>query len=99
MGNAKATIRVQVAYATPDEQRVLDLDVPEGTTAGDAIQMSGILGYFPEIDLARQAIGIFGRLIDASERVREGDRVEVYRPLLADPKEIRKQRAKSQRRR
>lgn len=86
-------IHVEVAYARPDRQVVLDLDVPEGTTAIDAIRQSGILSIFPEIDLEKQDIGIFGKLVRKDAVLREGDRVEIYRPLIADPKEVRRKRA------
>ncbi|HEY9150862.1 MAG TPA: RnfH family protein, partial [Gammaproteobacteria bacterium] len=69
------------------------LEVPQGTTAGQAIERSGVLERFPGIDLATQKIGIFGKLNKPDYVLRPGDRVEIYRPLIADPKEVRKQRA------
>lgn len=86
-------IRVEVAYALPDEQLILPLDVPAGTTADEAIRRSGILERFPAIDLTSAAIGIFGKATRLDTVLRDKDRVEIYRPLLADPKEVRKQRA------
>ncbi|MDR2874753.1 MAG: RnfH family protein [Methylobacillus sp.] len=86
-------IHVEVAYALPAQQLILELKVPEGATAGQAVQKSGILAKFPEIDLAQNKLGIFGKLVKADTVLREKDRVEIYRPLIADPKEVRRQRA------
>lgn len=86
-------ILVEVAYALPKQQVVLPLKVAEGTTAEQAIRVSGILARYPEIDLAENKIGIFGKLGKLDAVLREHDRVEIYRPLIADPKEIRRQRA------
>jgi putative ubiquitin-RnfH superfamily antitoxin RatB of RatAB toxin-antitoxin module len=87
------TIPVEVAYALPAQQIILKLQAVEGTTAEQAIMASGILQKFPEIDLAENKIGIFGKLVKSDTVLREKDRVEIYRPLIADPKEVRKQRA------
>jgi uncharacterized protein len=86
-------IKVEVLYALPQEQTLLTVEVPQGTTLGDAIKFSGILEKYPEIDLATNKLGIFGKLNKADVVLRERDRVEIYRPLIADPKEVRKQRA------
>ncbi|MGB4948754.1 MAG: RnfH family protein [Candidatus Competibacter denitrificans] len=86
-------IRVEIAYARPDEQVILPVDVPEGTTLEQAICQSRIQERFPEIQLQTAKVGIFGKLGKLSATVRPGDRVEIYRPLLADPKEVRKKRA------
>jgi len=86
-------MRIEVAYAKPDGQIILTLDLPEDTTAEAAIIHSGILQRFPEIDIARNKIGIFSKLCKLDQVLREGDRVEIYRPLLADPKEARRDRA------
>jgi len=91
---ASSRIQVEVAYARPEEQVILTLEVAPGTTAGEAIERSGILQRFPEIDLTRQKIGIFGRLASPDTELRARDRVEIYRPLIADPKEVRKARAR-----
>lgn len=88
-----AVIRVEVAYARPDEQIILPVEVPEGATLEQAIVQSRILERFPEIQLQNTKVGIFGKLGKLSASVRPGDRVEIYRPLLADPKEVRKKRA------
>ncbi|BAZ94074.1 UPF0125 protein [Thiohalobacter sp. COW1] len=86
-------IQVEVAYARPDQQVILPLEVARGTTLRQAIEQSGILEQFPEIDLEQQQLGIFGKLNKPDTELREGDRVEIYRSLIADPKEVRKQRA------
>ena len=87
------TILVEVAYAKPGNQIILPITVKEGTTAEEAIQISGILADFPEIDLEKNKIGIFSKICKKDEILRANDRVEIYRPLIADPKEMRKQRA------
>ena len=86
-------IEVEVAYAKPDEQLIIKLDVAAGTTLQQAIEQSGILDRFPEIDLNQMKAGVFGKLKKLNQSLRDGDRVEIYRPLIADPKEVRKQRA------
>lgn len=86
-------ISVEVAYATPEEQRIISLEVVPGTTLRQAIEQSGILEHFSEIDLGDAKVGIFGKLKKLDEALRAGDRVEIYRPLIADPKQVRKQRA------
>ncbi len=92
MENAEL-IDVEVAYAKPEAQVILKLRVPQGTTLEQAVRESGLLERFPEIDLASNQLGIFGKLNKPKAELRNGDRVEVYRPLIADPKEVRKQRA------
>ena len=86
-------IRVEVAYALPDEQWVVPVEVPEGATLEQAILTSRIQERFPEIELKSAKVGVFGKLGKLSAVLRAGDRVEIYRPLLADPKAVRKQRA------
>ncbi|WP_020405529.1 RnfH family protein [Hahella ganghwensis] len=89
-------IRVEVAYALPEKQKILHLDVVPGTTVMDAVKMSGITELFPEIDLGNSKLGIFGKAVTKpdSQELREGDRVEIYRPLKIDPKQARLNRAK-----
>lgn len=84
---------VEVAYALPTQQVILPVKVPAGTNAEAAIQASGVLTKFPEIDLAVNKIGVFGKLSKLDAELRHLDRVEIYRPLIADPKEVRRQRA------
>lgn len=86
-------IDVEVAYALPETQLILKLRVPQGTTLDQAVRQSGLLERFPDIDLDKTQLGIFGKLNKPKAELRSGDRVEVYRPLIADPKEVRKQRA------
>ena len=86
-------IRVEVAFARPDRQLILPVDVPPGTTAGEAVRLSGVEEEFPEIDLARNRIGIFGKLCKPARVLSAGDRVEIYRPLTADPKTVRRELA------
>jgi putative ubiquitin-RnfH superfamily antitoxin RatB of RatAB toxin-antitoxin module len=87
------TLTVEVAYALPQRQLILALQVVPGTTAEQAIHASGILGQFPDIDLDNNKVGIFGKPCKLTDTLHDGDRVEIYRSLIADPKEIRKQRA------
>lgn len=86
-------IAVEVAYALPDRQTLLRLKLPQGVTAIQAIEQSGMLDMHPEIDLASSKIGIFAKPVTLDRVLREGDRVEIYRPLIADPKVVRRQRA------
>ena len=86
-------IPVEVAYATPEEQVILALDVAPGTTLQQAVEQSGIVERFPEIDLGKQKAGIFGKLKKPGQVLQAGDRVEIYRPLIADPRKVRKERA------
>jgi len=86
-------IIVEVAYALPKEQLIIPVKASTGATAEQAIKESGILHKFPEIDLNVNQIGIFGKLAQLNTPLRHLDRVEIYRPLIADPKEVRKQRA------
>lgn len=86
-------ILVEVAYALPREQLIVQLKVPSGTTAEQAVRRSGVLEKFSDIDLAENKLGIFGKLVKSDTVLRERDRVEIYRPLIADPKDVRRQRA------
>lgn len=86
-------ITVEVAYALPTQQLILPIKVQVGCTAEEAVKLSGILNKFSEIDLAQQALGIFGKAIKHNTVLKHLDRVEIYRGLIADPKEVRRQRA------
>lgn len=86
-------MKIEVAYAKPGEQLLLALDVHEGVTAEDVIRRSGILERFPEIDLEQAKIGIFSKPCKLDYLLKPGDRLEIYRPLIADPKEARRNRA------
>ena len=86
-------IHVEVAYALSHKQVILDLAVEPDATLEQVIRASGILEQFPEIDLAQNKVGVFGKLGKLTDTLHPGDRVEIYRPLIADPKLVRKQRA------
>ncbi|ASU21723.1 RnfH family protein [Vibrio qinghaiensis] len=86
-------IHVEVVYALPHEQRVLNLVVDKNSTVETIIQQSGVLELYPAIDLSKNKVGIFSRNVKLDSTVRDRDRIEIYRPLLADPKEIRRKRA------
>ena len=88
-----ATINIEVIYALSDLQPLMRAQLPEGATVEAAIRASGVLEAFPEIDLAKNKEGIFSKLVKLDEVVRDKDRVEIYRPLIADPKEVRRKRA------
>jgi putative ubiquitin-RnfH superfamily antitoxin RatB of RatAB toxin-antitoxin module len=94
------SIRVSVAYALPEEQAVVELTVEPGCTALQAAQRSGLAARYPALDLSVAKLGIFAHVLDdASQHIlKEGDRVEIYRSLLLDPKEARRQRAEKSRR-
>ncbi len=86
-------ILVEIAYAVPEKQVIVPIKVKIGTAVNDAIVQSGILDTFPDINLAVNKVGIFGKLTKLDSLLREGDRIEIYRRLIADPKEIRRRRA------
>lgn len=90
-----AQIQVEVAYATPQKQQIIALDVEEGCTVLQAAEQSGICEVFPEIDLAQAKMGIFGKAVrnPSEELLKSADRVEIYRPLIIDPKVARANRA------
>lgn len=86
-------ISVEVAYALPEHQIIIALTVAADATVQQVIEASGLLDQYPEIDLTRNKVGVFGKLGKLNDTLHPGDRVEIYRPLIADPKEIRRQRA------
>lgn len=87
-------IQVEVAYALPAKQRIVKLKVPEGTTAMQAVQQSQLDTVFDELSLDGDLkLGVWGKSVTADRVLEEGERVEIYRPLLVDPKEVRKARA------
>ena len=92
MSNLNA-INVEVAYALPQKQALLALTVVAGTTVLQAAQQSGVVEQFEGVDLENDKFGIFGKVVSPTQVLNEGDRVEIYRPLIADPKEGRKARA------
>jgi uncharacterized protein len=93
----RSHITVEVVHATPEKQVVCTVHVPADATVSQAISASGLLARFPGIDLSRQAVGIFGSRVQLSDPVADGDRVEIYRPLEVDPKEMRRRRARNKR--
>lgn len=90
---AESAIAVEVAYALPSEQTVIALTVPHGTTVHDAIALSGLAGRYPEVAAPDASVGIHGRVVPRDTVLNDGDRVEIYRPLVADPKSARRRRA------
>lgn len=86
-------IVVEVAYALPEKQYLQRVKLEEGSTVEEAIRASGLLELRSEIDLQKNKVGIYSRPVKLSDQVKEGDRVEIYRPLITDPKELRRQRA------
>ncbi len=88
-----ADLQVEVVYALPEKQYLRNVRLPEGSTVEQAIQASGLTELRKEIDLSVNKVGIYSRTVKLQDIVAEGDRVEIYRPLLADPKELRRQRA------
>jgi len=95
MVDGMGSISVEVAFATPQKQLIVTLDVPAGTTANEAVRLSGVDQEFPDEDIAAAPLGIFGRKLSEPEKtvLEAGDRVEIYRPLLIDPKQARLNRA------
>jgi putative ubiquitin-RnfH superfamily antitoxin RatB of RatAB toxin-antitoxin module len=87
------SINIEVAYATPEKQVIRAVNVDAGTTIGAAIVQSGIMMDFLDLELEEAKVGIFGKIATMTTVLSEGDRVEIYRPLIADPKEVRRKRA------
>ncbi|GHT88137.1 UPF0125 protein [Betaproteobacteria bacterium] len=81
-------MQIGVAYSEPDQQIWLNLEVPETITVQEAIERSGILDKFPHLDLETQKVGIFGKLAKLTAALKPGDRVEIYRPIIADPETV-----------
>ena len=87
------TIQIEVVYALADRQDIIPLTLAAGTTLKQAVEASGLTAKYPDIDLAKGRFGIYSKLAKPDTALRDRDRVEIYRPLIADPKEVRKQRA------
>ena len=89
------SINVEVAYALPGKQIIRAVNIDQGTTIGAAIVQSGIMIDFPELDIELESakVGLFGKVAAMTTVLADGDRVEIYRPLIADPKEVRRKRA------
>lgn len=90
---ADSKLNVEVVYARRERQELVRVQLPEGATVRQAVEASGLLEKHPELDLAQNKLGIFSKLSKPETVLRDRDRVEIYRPLIADPKEVRKQRA------
>jgi putative ubiquitin-RnfH superfamily antitoxin RatB of RatAB toxin-antitoxin module len=86
-------IKIEAVYALANQQTLLKFEVPAGSTIAEALTLSGLLEKFPEIDLVKGKFGIFSKLSKPDTVLREQDRIEIYRPLIADPKEVRRKRA------
>jgi len=86
-------ISIEVVYGTPERQKILSIQVPENTTVERAIALSRMQDYFPDMEIDAARVGIWNRSCKLDDTVRHGDRIEIYRPLIADPKEIRRMRA------
>lgn len=86
-------IKIEIVYALPNEQTLLKLEVPQGSTIAEGVKLSGLLEKYPEIDVQKGKFGLFGKLSKVDTVLREKDRIEIYRPLIADPKEVRRKRA------
>ncbi len=95
MPDGTKTITVGVSYATPQRQIWLHVKVPEGSTVRDAIEASLVLDEFPEIDLDTQKVGVFGKVVKLTQTLNDEDRVEIYRPITADPKAVKRKRAET----
>ncbi|MBT8137993.1 MAG: RnfH family protein [Gammaproteobacteria bacterium] len=91
--NADVELEVEVAYGLPQRQLVIRLSVPQGTTVLETVLLSGIAEQFPGLEPLESTLGIFGEVVDPARCVEAGQRVEIYRPLLVDPKEVRRQLA------
>ena len=91
-------MRVEVAYALPDRQQLVTLALAPGSSVAQAIEQSGLLQQCADIDLAVNKVGIWNRVVKLEQKLADGDRIEIYRPLIADPKEVRKQRAEKAKR-
>ncbi|MCI1677243.1 MAG: RnfH family protein [Ewingella americana] len=86
-------IRVEVVYALPERQYLRTVKLEEGSTVEQAIVASGLLELRKDIDLKSNKVGVYSRPVKLADTVSDGDRIEIYRPLIADPKELRRQRA------
>ncbi|WP_394129017.1 RnfH family protein [Shewanella maritima] len=93
MASNEQTFPVDVIYALPEQQKVITVNVSQGTTFIEAVEQSGIQAFFPDIDLASIKLGVFSRQVKHNEVLLPGQRVELYRPLIADPKDVRRKRA------
>jgi putative ubiquitin-RnfH superfamily antitoxin RatB of RatAB toxin-antitoxin module len=91
--NPEQPITIEIVYALPHEQTVITVELPGGSTVGQAIVKSGLEARYPDLNLSATKLGIYGRVVSADTVLEDGDRVEIYRALLADPKQARRRRA------
>jgi uncharacterized protein len=91
--HGRGALQVEVVFALPGQQELVGLEVAKGATVAQAIEQSGIASTFPDHDLSRCAVGVWGQVVERDRRLRDGDRVEIYRPLLLDPQEARRELA------
>ena len=96
MSESPETLYVEVAYGTPERQRVVELHLPSGSTVMQAVQSSGLADVFPDFDADPSRLAVYGKKARPDQPLVEGDRVEVLRPLKVDPKEVRRARAEAQ---
>lgn len=96
MSTANEQVTVEVAYALPERHFLRAFEVPASCTIYDAVMRSGVTTQFPELDLESLALGVFGKVVDRNQLVKAGYRIEIYRPLIIDPKEVRRKRAARQ---
>ncbi|MBT4882821.1 MAG: RnfH family protein [Glaciecola sp.] len=87
------SINIEVVYGTPEKQLILEVLVDSNATVEQTIEISGMSQHFPEIDLSENKVGIWNRTCKLTDTLKDGDRIEIYRPLIADPKEVRRMRA------
>ena len=92
-GRAEGALHVEVVFALPEQQDLVGLEVAAGTTVAQAIEQSGIANRFPQHDLSRCAVGVWGEVVDRARRLQDGDRIEIYRPLQMDPQDARRELA------
>ena len=93
MSHDQEIFNVDVVYALPQQQKIISVKVTSGTTAIEVLKQSNMLMYFPEIDLESVKLGVFSNLVKHDRVMEKGERLEVYRPLIADPKDVRRRRA------
>lgn len=90
---SQSLINVEVAYALPTQQSIVEVAIADGSTVSDALAASNIEQLYPGLDIDNAKVGIWSRVVKADTKLKDGDRIEIYRPLIADPKEVRKRRA------
>ena len=88
-------MKIEIAYALLEKQKIYTLEIEESVTIREAVALTAVLDDFPEADIADCKLGVFGKVVADKYQLQEGDRIEIYRPLIADPKEVRKQRAEA----